>query len=310
MGVKDLFKYLIEASVFDDTSMIDDLSGVTLVDFNSFFFAGMFCVKSEADLPLFPHNIANRLRRITDNKTIFFIDKGNIEAKTDERAKRKNREMRDIDLKILESKEFYEDEILALLGCHPDVVQCYPNSNHQYLAKMLIDRNNTSVVHANMFDAEYAMVKIASYMGNDITLVSNDQDTMALAIINLPHAKIIYQGAYYQLIQDEGIIKYAQLITFVTVLCNKSDYFNGLEQITAKTFLNSHYIPYEFNIAAQAQSDEITDENDHLMTDIVNAIKKPDSRRQYLECNNFSKLFCDYVKNVSRFLTLDTSFFL
>jgi hypothetical protein len=324
MGVKDLFKYLIDADVFADTSETDIKDHYILVDYNSFFYACMYQIKFEDDIQRFPHIVANKLSSLLTPRTSFFIDRGHITPKTEERIKRKNREANEIELKIIDDREKHVDNTLRLLGCQTEErlpINHSPLDDHSSFADRVKYSTHQLAVYANNFDAEYAMVVAGKKLidsGESVVLVSNDQDTLALSIVNTPQALIVYQGAFYRLKQERSAIKYAQLITYVTVLCNKSDYFNGIKQLTAKNFLDNYQHPYTFDIQAQAMSDEVIEVNVQLMRDLVSAIKigsVKESYIEYVECDgimreSFTAQYRTYIRNVSRFLSLDTTFFL
>lgn len=323
MGIKDLFSYLLEVNadtkLFEDTTQYLSIDELMFIDFNSFFYKCMYFVKVEKDIEQFPYNVAKSLMNLISRKKVYFIDKGDILPKNNERCKRKNKKLRDIDIKILDNKEIHQLKVLSILECSSDHLTHRYNDNHEDVTKSIQNvllTQNSIAVYSVGFDAEYSMV-ICNYLfgklfdNKNITLVSNDQDTVALAIINTPYSMFVYQGAYYRLSQEQDAITYSQLITYVTVICNKSDYYNGLSQITAKTFLTNNKRPYNFNISLQSKTEEIVEDNKELFFDIILNIKKRPTQEEYYDFDNnaFKEKFVKEVILVSRFLTLDTSFF-
>ena len=321
MGIKDLFKYLYEVDVFEPLPIIPSNSYI-LTDFNSYFYSAMYHIRSEEDIPTFPSIVADKLHKFKDNKTIFFIDRGSIKPKEQERESRRRKEAREIDIKILENRTQHENTSLDILECDISVNH-YPDTDHQCftedIVNILQETCKPVVVYSYNFDAEYDMVLIGKQLHSlghtNIVYASNDQDMIALSIINTPSAYMIYNASSmtsistFRVKQEPHVIKFCQLVSFVTLLCNKSDYFTGLEQITAKTFLNTHFEPYEYDIFNQALSSEVLEVNDRLMRDIINAIKVQSCKPQYMVDENYTDYFCYYLQRVCKYLSLNPLFF-
>lgn len=314
MGIKDLFKLLVEYRTIETLLEPPDFeNSVIFVDFNSYFYACMYFITVEEDIKLFPQKVADRLSRFLTNRTVFAVDRGKIEPKVEERDKRKNREVGEIELKILDNRYTLEKEIFDIMKCKIDVVH-KPSDDHQTLADSISELEEPLILYSHNFDAEYDMVNLGAKIHNrEIIYASNDQDMIALTIINDPTSIMIYRSSLeydiFRIKQDPVSLITARLITFTTMLCNKSDYFCGLEHITSRTFLKNNRNPYTFKLHEQADSDTVLKENEDLLHDILNNIKKESSIPQYRMNEEFTSYFIDYVKKVCMYLTLDTSFF-
>lgn len=314
MGIKDLFKLLNEYDLFEPVYQLPE-EAFYFVDFNSFFYSSMYFVQTVEDIELFPQKVVDRLGSYLTNNTVFFVDRGDIKPKNDERFLRKSKEIRVIDQLILDNKETYHETIMKQLGVDK-ILSHSPSDDHDAMASTISESKQPLVIYSDNFDAEYAMVVLGTRVKKQIIYVSNDQDMIALVCSNTPSSIMIYQNQHlptssFRLRADEISVVTSQLIVFVTMLCNKSDYFKGFEQITASTFLSIASAPYNFSIKQQSQSPVILASNETLIHNIIDYIKVAKSRSQYRdEDDNFTELTHDYVKRVCMFLSLDTKFFL
>lgn len=158
------------------------------------------------------------------------------------------------------------------------------------------------------------MVYLGAKLKSEVLYVINDQDMIALVYINTPTSVMIYANkllpTYTFKIKDDAVSRVtAMLITFTTLLCNKSDYFCGFEQVTSGTFLKSSCYPFQFSISAQAKSDEILPVNEQLIHSIIDSIKVENCKPQYRLNEQFTLLTCQYVRRVCMYLSLDIKFF-
>lgn len=144
----------------------------------------------------------------------------------------------------------------------------------------------------------------SSSKASKVLYVSNDQDIIALLVYNSINSYFIYQGNYYRISQREDIIEYSKLITLTTILCNKSDYFNGITQLTAETFLKHNVTAYEFDVLQQASSDVVLDKNIKLMSDLVSAIKKEYVKELYIINGVYTQSYVNYIIKVCKYLSL------
>lgn len=270
---------------------------------------------------------------------IIVIDKGKINVKDKERLRRKQSEPRAIDVMIMEHRVIHEQKSLNTLmsmsryesnssndsknesdnesdneseTSYP-IIEHYPYSDHAEISNEVSELirlgHKLIVIHANQFDAEYSIILLAKYIDPiNSTIISGDQDTIALMIINIPRASIIYRNSLYQLIQDRKIIKLARFIVFCCVIINKSDYFEGINYLTCVTFLASLDQKHDFSIRKQSKSDSIIYRNQELMCSIINSCKNKNNK--YYDNDDFTDFFVKYIRDVCQFLRLDTDFYL
>lgn len=270
---------------------------------------------------------------------IIVIDKGKINVKDKERLRRKQSEPRPIDVMIMEHRVLHEQRSLNYLMSMPryekdesnnneddeedeekedyetsyPIIEHYPYSDHAKISnevsELIRQGHKLIVIHANQFDAEYSIILLAKYIDPiNSTIISGDQDTIALMIINIPTASIVYRNSLYQLVQDRKIIKLARFIVFCCVIINKSDYFEGINYLTCVTFLASLDRKHDFSIRKQSKSDSIVTRNQELMCSIINSCKK--NNNKYYDNDDFTPFFVKYIRDVCQFLRLDTNFYL
>jgi hypothetical protein len=277
---------------------------------------------------------------------IIVIDKGKINVKDKERLRRKQSEPRAIDVMIMEHRLLHEQRSLNTLMSRFEnnnsnnsnnesnsnnsnnssnnesnsnnetsypIIEHYPYSDHAEISNEVSELirlgHKLIVIHANQFDAEYSIILLAKYIDPiNSTIISGDQDTIALMIINIPRASIIYRNSLYQLIQDRKVIKLARFIVFCCVIINKSDYFEGINYLTCVTFLASLDQKHDFSIRKQSKSNSIIYRNQELMCSIINSCKNKNNK--YYDNDDFTDFFVKYIRDVCQFLRLDTDFYL
>lgn len=312
MGIKDLFNLMCENNVLEVVHNLPS-NAHYFVDFNSFFYAAMYHITLDVEVEMFPDIVADKLSAYLTPRTVYCIDSGRIKMKDEERTVRRSKKIRPIDQIILDNRVKFEKEIFRILNIKNITSHKY-SDDHDKFVSSLNNMTESIAVYTEQFDAEYGMVVFGSRIDSDVVYVSNDQDMIALVSINSPQSVMIYnnkilQASSFRIKEDLASQLTAKLITFTALICNKSDYFSGLEQISAGTFLRNNSYPFDFSIRAQSTSNEILPANEQLLNSLIDAIKIENRKPQYRLDGIFTPLFKNYIQNICKFLTLNTEFF-
>ena len=321
MGIKNLFNNLYESRCI--TLKQIPPNKLLVFDFNIFFHKFASSIESMLHIiDLYSKTAEFFLKEIqrfkAEYKVILFIDKGEIKKKIETRNKRK-------DFYPIK-QEILHDSDKHIKKCLIYTKYILKNRNRMWNYNDIFDNNNPTVIYneievndtetfnkldefidskleledivviyTNNFDAEYAISKLCT-CNDKFVPVSNDQDIIALSIMNNNYVFVYNNKPYY--VND---VSRAKIITYLTFLINSSDYFYGIYGIACHIdFINKIKIDskIEPDIYKQKRKDYIISKNQKIYNRIYKAAYKkllfPD---------------IDQIKEISQYLSLDIKFY-
>lgn len=325
MGIKSLHNNLLQTGAIRSCRMRD--ATTVVFDFNIIFHKIASTITKLSKIKKLYKRVAKYILSHAECQLryILFIDKGSITRKCREQAKRldvypvKQAIMRNASTHInlcIQFLEFlietdledprYSDFEAYLEGvtgtmCHRiDLNPMDLKRFDEFSQEIHQCTNRIVTVFCHRFDAEFAMCKLCASISTYLPM-SSDQDMVALATVN--HIKyFIYERICYK-VRDQQL---AILVTYLTILINHSDYFDGIYGIACHERFLSNYIKDKPGFISDMQPDLIAQRSALELTDINKKIIK---RIFKVKAQDYRKPKSRLIVDIASYLTLDLSFY-
>lgn len=248
MGIKDLCKNLVHINGLESVELNKiSRNSIIFYDFGGLFYSILAVSDSDSDfLNKLANNIDYKNRYLLKEQTqiIFFIDSGTIQIKEKERMKRRgaiSQSKNPYMTNLFAEKKHYNvlNKALEMLGATDDstfTMRLDDNFTEEDWDRYIdtVIKYNVAFIKVMNFDAEFGCVMFAKQIYRHLTIwptiMSNDQDTIALVIFNQPpdiEVPVLYQSEY-KIIKSTRRTK---LITFLSLIMNGSEYIKPISGV-------------------------------------------------------------------------------